>query len=201
VKKYSDTADTYLHPETGILKNKLDIQSAGLLERAEKAATSLRQEELSRNPLQGNFDLAHLQAIHKKLFGDVYDWAGEIRTVDISKGQSRFAYYGFIEKEFKKLTTSLAGEKNLIGLPPKSFCSRVAHYMGEMNVIHPFREGNGRALRVFVGQLAQVGGYEIKWEGLTQQEMLQASIAAYQGSSDYLAQLIKDNIVELSGAA
>jgi len=201
VKKYSDAADIYTDPDTGILKNKLGIKSATRLERAEVAAVSVRQEELLENPIKGHFDLAHLQAIHKKLFGDVYDWAGEIRTVDISKGQSRFAHYGFIEKEFKKLTTSLSGEKNLIGLPPKPFCSRAAHYMGEMKAIHPFREGNGRALRVLVGQLAQVAGYEIKWEGMTQQEMLQASIAAYQGSSDYLTQLIKDNIVELSGAA
>jgi len=197
VKKYSDTADIYIDPDTGTLKNKLGIKSVARLERAEVAAVSVRQEELLENPVQGNFDFAHLQAIHKKLFGDVYDWAGEIRAVDISKGQSRFAHYGFIEKEFKKLTASLNNENNLRNLPPEQFCARVAHYMGEMNVIHPFREGNGRALRVLVGQLAQEAGYEIKWEGITQQEMLQASIAAYQGSSDYLAKLISDNIVEL----
>jgi len=195
VKKYSDSADSYTDPASGILRNKLGISSAKRLERAEMAASALREEELQRHPVQGTFDLPHLQAIHKRLFSDIYDWAGKIRTVNLSKGSTRFANYSFIEKEFERLAASLASENNLRGLSPAPFSSRTAHYMGEMNIIHPFREGNGRSLRVFIGQLAKEAGYKIQWEGMTQKDMLQAVIAAYQGSSNLLARLVQQNLV------
>ncbi len=88
--KYSD-ADAYIDPETGVLKNKLGLTTDTSLEEAEASVAFLRALELEQHPIKGNFDLTHLQAIHKKLFGDIYEWAGQIRTVDISKGNTRFA--------------------------------------------------------------------------------------------------------------
>lgn len=197
MRKYSDSTDAYTDPQTGVLKNKLGLTTEKDLERAETAASALRSHELARNPIARNFDLPHLKAIHEKLFSDIYEWAGQLRTVDMSKGDTRFAHYGFIEKEAQKLIGQLNQEQDLRGLSADKFSQRVGHYMGELNVIHPFREGNGRSLREYMGQLANEAGYEIKWEGISREDMTQASIEAYQESSDRLAQLIRDNLVDL----
>jgi len=196
VRKYSDNADAYTDPKTGILKNKLGLTTEKKLERVEAEISALRSQELAHSPIAGNFDLSHLKAIHKKLFSDVYPWAGQIRTVDISKGDSRFAHHGRIEAEAKKLTDQLNREQNLRGLSAERFSQRAGYYMGELNVIHPFREGNGRTLREYIGQIAKEAGYEIRWGGIDRKDMTQASIEAYQGSSERMARLIRENLVD-----
>jgi len=198
VQKYSDGVDAYTDPKTGVLKNKLGLTTEKDLERAEVSAASLRANELDTNPIAGDFDLPHLKAIHQRLFGDVYQWAGKTRTVDISKGETRFAHHGRIEAEAKKLTDQLKHEQYLRGLSADEFSQRAGHYMGELNVIHPFREGNGRSLRVYIGQIAKQAGYEIKWENIDRKDMTQASIEAYHGSSERIARLIRENLVDRS---
>jgi fido (protein-threonine AMPylation protein) len=93
--KYSGH-DHYLDPASGVLKNRLGIADPAALEQAEAALVATRSYELSQSSLQGAFDLAHLQAIHRYLFGDLYEWAGELRTVDISKGDHLFAHHAHI---------------------------------------------------------------------------------------------------------
>jgi cell filamentation protein len=88
--------DHYLDPASGVLKNRLGITDAAVLERAEAALVATRSYELSQTPLKGRFDLTHLQAIHRYLFGDLYEWAGQLRTVDISKGSQPFAHHAHI---------------------------------------------------------------------------------------------------------
>lgn len=73
--------DHYLDPDTGVLKNKLGIENEDELKEAEAASVGWRSFQLSEKPIQGRFDLDHLKAIHKHLFGDVYEWAGELRTL------------------------------------------------------------------------------------------------------------------------
>jgi cell filamentation protein len=92
--------------------------------------------------------MSALRAIHFHIFQDIYCWAGELRTVDISKGSTRFANISRIEPEADKLFRLLEQENHLIGLPREQFLTRLAHYYGELNVIHPFRDGNGRAQRL-----------------------------------------------------
>jgi cell filamentation protein len=142
------------------------------------------------------FNLAHMQRIHKHLFGDVYEWAGEIRDVDISKGNTRFANCRYIASEAEKLSSQLAGENFLSGLPIRKFADRAGYYMGEWNVLHPFREGNGRTLREFTGQLANQAGYELSWTGITQQQMTEASIQAFRGDASMMADLLFDGLSE-----
>ncbi len=95
--------------------------------------------ELALHPIAGNFDLAHLQAIHKHLFGDVYEWAGELRTVDIAKGHSYFAHYAYLESSATPIFAQLTKEHFLAGLDVTAFSERAAYYLGEMNALHPFR--------------------------------------------------------------
>src|SRR5436305_10700282 len=96
MSRYSDS-DPYIDRDTGVLTNRLGIVDESTLEQVEADLVAVRSYELSLNPVSGRFDLAHLQAIHRYLFGDVYEWAGELRTVDISKGSSRFAHHAHIE--------------------------------------------------------------------------------------------------------
>ena len=186
--------DHYLDPASGVLKNRLGINDAATLELAEAALAATRSYQLSRKPLKGEFDLAHLQAIHRCLFGDVYEWAGELRTVDISKGSQLFAHHPHIARAAAQIFKQLAEEKHLAGLDPTAFSIRAAHYLAELNALHPFREGNGRAQREFVSHLAHAAGYYLVWEDIKPPDLLQASIESFQGDPSKLAGLIIENL-------
>lgn len=155
----SEWRDPYLIPGTDTLRNKLGFVDAGKLREAEYDFTVNRADDLVKNPIRGDFDLAHLQRIHGYLFQDVYDWAGELRTVDIAKGGARFAHAGFLEAVFNGIHRELAAENFLRGLDKEQFVERFSYFYGEINAAHPFREGNGRSTREFMGQLAEQAGY------------------------------------------
>ena len=165
MEKYSSN-DDYLDAKTGVMKNKLGFDNQADLEAFEGGLVAVRTSQLAEIPLENRdktFDLPHMQRIHKHLFGDIYEWAGDLRTIDISKGTTRFANWTFIEREAEKLSIQLASENFLQGLDRKEFAERAGYYLGEWNVLHPFREGNGRTLREFIGQLAYQAGYFINW--------------------------------------
>lgn len=82
-------------------------------------------------------------------FQDLYDWAGQLRTVDISKGSTRFCNVQRIEPEASKLLAKMAMANYFVGLPRNQLIESLADFYNELNVIHPFREGNGRVSRLF----------------------------------------------------
>jgi cell filamentation protein len=184
--------DPYLDPPFGVLKNRLGITDAGVLEQAEAALVAIRSFELSLAPLKGRFDFAHLQAIHRYLFGDLYEWAGQIRTIDISKGGHLFAHHAHIASAAESIFKQLVKEEGLVGLDRAAFSNRAAHYLGELNALHPFREGNGRAQREFVSHLAHAAGYYIAWENVQQAAMLKASIESFKGNTAKLAAILRE---------
>lgn len=189
MSKY-DGADSYVYPGTEVLRNKADIRDQVALDAFEADATAVRMQELVEQPIQGKFDLAHLCAIHAHLFQDVYVWAGELRTVDISRGESRFANFGLIRDYLGKVLQGLPAENYLSGLPPDKFISRIAYYMAEINAVHPFREGNGRVQRAFCGQLADQAGYFIDFEAVSQSEIYAVMAASFRGNLDLLNELL-----------
>ena len=193
MSRYSDN-DPYLDPATGVLVNRLGIADDATLKQTEAAFVATRSYELSRTPLSGQFDLAHLQAIHRYLFGDVYEWAGQLRTVDISKGDNRFAHHSHIALAAVPIFKKLAEENYLAGLAPAAFSDRAAYYFGELNALHPFREGNGRAQREFISHLAQANRYYIAWENVAPQNMLEAAIESFTGDAIKLTALIRENL-------
>ena len=142
-----DADDTYCYPGSDVLRNKAELTDANELDAYEGELSTLRSLEILEKPIEGQFDLAHLQKIHLALFQDIYDWAGEIRTVDISRGNSRFANVRFIESAAHEIFNRLARENWLKHLDPNALSERLAHYLSEINALHPFREGNGRAGR------------------------------------------------------
>jgi cell filamentation protein len=154
------SADPYLDPTSGALLNKLGVPDARLLAQIEAETAFLRDAELKRTILPGRFDLAHLRAFHRRLFGDVYPWAGEIRTVDIGKS-TYFAHWRHIEPYAEHVLGVLKDEHHLAGVDREDFLDRFAHYFAEVNALHPFREGNGRTQRAFFRQLALHAGWRV----------------------------------------
>jgi cell filamentation protein len=193
--------DHYLDPETGVLKNKLGIKDEDELKEAEAASVGWRSFQLSEQPIQGSFDLNHLKAIHKHLFGDIYEWAGELRDIDLARGASYFANHLHIVGAAAPIFEKLAEEGCLKGLDAAAFSERAAYYLGEINALHPFREGNGRAQREFINHLAYKNGYVIEWKNISQEDMLQAAIASFHhGDNTKFAAFIRDNLRKLPAA-
>ncbi len=188
-----DSDDRDLYPGSDVLINLLGITDQAELDDAEATivlAVTLRigESPLPEPPEGPGF--SYLLAIHRALFGDIYAWAGTVREVDISKGGHRFANWRFVDQEGARLTADLARENWLAGLPADRFAERMAWYMGELNVLHPFRDGNGRTLREYVRYLADRAGHPLTWEGVPPDEMLAASIAAFRGDTAPLATLL-----------
>jgi len=187
---YSSTPDPYIDSETGVLKNLLGISSSKELENAEADITAAVIASLPDEPALGDFDLEHLKNIHWELFNSIYSWAGEIRTVEIAKESTRFANSDAIEQAAKTLFEELHSENLLKDLPRDQYVQRLAHYYSEINVLHPFREGNGRTQRVFFSQLVVVTGYRLAWERMDANENLRACIAAYEGDEKLLVAML-----------
>jgi len=156
-----DSNDPYTYPGTQVLRNKPDIRHEAALRKFEYEQATSRTEELHERPIAGKFDLDHLKSIHRHLFQDVYDWAGKARTVSISKDGDMFAVPSFIESQGRRLSAALAEEQHLKGLSKPQFVERMTDHYAEWNALHPFREGNGRSLREFFGQLTREAGYEL----------------------------------------
>jgi cell filamentation protein len=153
--------DPYVYPGTNVLRNKADIRDADALKAFEYERSNLRAREIREQPLPERFDLAQLKKLHTQLFQDVYEWAGKTREIDIAKGGSMFAKPEYVESEAKRMSAELARENNLRNVEKAQFVERLAHHYGDWNALHPFREGNGRATREFLGQIARGAGYEL----------------------------------------
>jgi cell filamentation protein len=180
----------YCYPNSHILKNKLNITNQHELEEAERAITSLKMSQAVSMGISGGFNFEHLKTIHKFLFEDIYDWAGQVRTVNISKG-NQFCRYDYIGKQAEILFDKLKAENYLKDC--KSIVEigkRLAYYLSEINVIHPFREGNGRTQRLFIELLAKNAGYEIDFMKITKDEMLEASARAYACDYELMESII-----------
>jgi len=185
---YDINNDPYIDPKTGVLRNLLDISNEGDLEYAEAQLTTIEISTLliENSSKLVNFDLSLLCKINKQLFNEIYDWAGKFRTIDMEKENTRFAHAPYIADQTKKLLDGLADEKYLANLDKEKFVDRLAHYYSELNVVHPFREGNGRTLRTFFSLLAAKGGWDIAWEIMDSNENIQACKAGYVGNEDPL---------------
>lgn len=164
----------YCYPNSNVLINRLNIRDQEKLYVLERKLTMLRLLELLDKPIDGNFNLKHLKDIHKYIFQDIYDWAGEIRTVNIAKG-TMFCNVRFITNQAEEIFSKLSDEKYLIGMNQEIFIKRVAYFFSEINALHPFREGNGRTQREFIRSLALKNGYLIHFDRTTSDEMLSAS--------------------------
>ena len=190
--------DPYVYPGTSCLRNRAGIRDSELLARFEANQATIITAQLELAPLPGRYDLEHLKAFHRRIFGDVYDWAGELRTVAIAKEHSLFALPEHIEAYLGRVFADLAEDHFLRGLPRPEFVERLTHYYAELNAVHPFREGNGRTLRAFLGQLARDAGYRIAWERIGGERNNRASAASLRGDNGPLQAMLDDFVGPLS---
>ena len=188
--------DPYVYEGTSVLRNLRDIRDREQLSRFESDMTSRRLAELKQSAEAGRFDPAHLRAIHHYIFQDVFEWAGKFRTVNISRSdQYYFAFWDRIEAALFDTLARLTKERHLAGLAPPAFSSRAGFFLGEINAVHPFRDGNGRTQREFIRQLAVRNGYPLNWQGVTREQMGAASKLSFQkGDNTALAELIESAI-------
>jgi cell filamentation protein len=181
--------DPYSDPVTGVPYNKLGLGTAAGLEAAEREITHAALILLDESPVSPSYDLPHLQEIHKRIFGDIYEWAGQIRTVAIAKG-AMFCLPQYIDSSAAVIFGELHDEDCLRGLRRDAFVGRLAHYLGEVNALHPFREGNGRAQRAFFGQLARDAGFTLAWQHLDPARNVEASAAIMRGDPEPMREML-----------
>jgi cell filamentation protein len=141
----SSGIDPHFDYEHGVLRNVPGLTDQAKLDRFEAAEAGEALVRLHAKPIKGAFDRVHLKEIHACIFQRIYPWVGEFRTVNMHRPASYpFAMVQFMERNLNITFAKLAEESHLKGLDTRSFASRAAHYLGELNSIHPFREGNGR---------------------------------------------------------
>lgn len=185
--KYGVGDDPYCYPGTDVLKNRLNLTDASELEQVEAEITALRAETLE--PQFERFDAARFRQIHRHLFQDIYEWAGEYRTVDISKGQTRFCTASRIEQELDRLFLQLEQAEWLCGLQLDDLIPRVADFYCEINIVHPFREGNGRAQRMLFEELIVNAGFDVDWVRIDTEDWMRANQAGFLGDLDPLLEI------------
>lgn len=173
--------DPYFDENIGDLRNLLNAKSPKELKELEPQIVFANELELESVLIPRTNDFAELLLIHKQLFKGVYDWAGQIRIVDIKKNNDDSDFFLIVSKindAASYVFTGLAKEKYLQGLPKEGFIKRLAYFYDQLNYIHPFREGNGRAQRVFWSRNAKDAGYEIDWSLIVGDENDEASRVA-----------------------
>lgn len=172
--------DPYLDPFWQILRNKVHARTAAELAASETELVLVRSMQLTENPIEGRYDLPHVQAIHRHLFQDVYPFAGELRTVNLRKADDVDGWFVPADQLAAAAAVTfgqLKQDKFLRGRPREEFVSGLAEHLAAVNHLHAFREGNGRTQRVFFSQLSARAGYLLHWERVSAEENIAASRA------------------------
>lgn len=180
---YDAADDPACYPGTGVLRNLPGLHDAEELEAFEVEAVGFRSLQ---PPPPGDFDPAHYRALHRHLFQDVYEWAGEYRTIRIAKGGNWFCYPEYIEHEMKKQFALLATPPFLPGIDVDAFVAAVANFLGELNAIHPFRDGNGRTQLYFARLLGLRANHPFRSEAVERDAFLLAMIESFHGRPEAL---------------
>ena len=201
--------DGYLMPGIGdaVLHNRWKVTEPEVLSALEREVTVLAAMELADQPVEPTFDRFHLAELHRRLFGDVYEWAGTMRdeicvlsdgtsigpVERLEKGGTVFAPAGAIDDRLAGLRPAVEKALNCDGAD--AFAVAAAAVLGELNAIHPFREGNGRVQRYFVEEIARETGFEVDFGVVDPPRNIGASEAAIHGDLEPLAALMRDAVV------
>ena len=193
---YESKNSVYCYKGTNVLVNKMNIKDPIALKNYETSVIGLKLMALSKQGITGKFDVSHFVSIHKFLFEDIYPFAGLFRTENIAKDCFQFAEWEYIENELTRLLSELKSENFLANLTKEKFAERLAYYWAELNVLHPFREGNGRTQRIFISQLIRYAGYEIDFSNINTDDLMSATIQAANGVDVYLKEIFADAITD-----
>jgi cell filamentation protein len=184
--------DPYVYLNTTTLRNRFGIVDQEALDKVERLYAIQRSR---RGVPSGSSDLSHLRAIHRHLFQDIYDWAGELRTVEISKGGSQFQFRQYIPTGMADVHRRLARAGFLRRLPLGEFAREAGVIVGDINYIHPFREGNGRTQTQYLEQLAAQAGHQLDFRRVDPVMWIEASKASHATDYALMAEAIRKAIV------
>ena len=191
----SGEQDPYCYPGTDLLRNKADLKTHAALERFERMMV---RERMAQAPLDFGISDAGYKAIHRYLFQDVYDWAGQTRTAtrwNIAKDGAEFTPAPFVSVLLKRQFQIINAEQNLRALSADDFADRAADHACQLNALHPFREGNGRTLRFFLKVLAHQAGHGFDLRRIEPKLWLEGSAIGLQtGETELLRQSIRPAI-------
>lgn len=185
------------YENTACLINKLDIRDEKVLSSIEAKISLAKIAMLSEHPINGNFDFDHYKAIHKFIFEDLYNWAGQKRTVNISKKGTDFVNAQDIDEMSDKIFSRLKNLNYFQNQDFETFVENIVDFYCTTNMLHPFREGNGRTQRVFLQQLIRKNGYEINFSDFDSDLLMIATIQAANGIRDNLIDLFRENINQI----
>jgi cell filamentation protein len=152
-------ATDFTIPGTSVFRNKLGITDPAALMRAATESTAFRLVELQATPVRGGFDATHLQTIHRHIFQDLYDWAGELRTIDAGNVPA-----SHIEKSLNSVLDRLSRENHLKGLSAEEWTHSASAYLYDLGAIQPFFAGNEIALNEFAVELARKNNLSLQWD-------------------------------------
>ncbi len=172
----SDGSDPYLYPGTDVLKNLRGIRNEEQLGAFETLNTAARAYELVREPTEGNVDKAHLKAIHRYLFQDIFAWAGTFRTTMLRKSEhlgllpTWLTPPHFLDHEAERIFAGLHRARLLRGHTRTEFARLAAKLLADIK-LHPFREGNGRTQRIFVAEAGRRAGHTLHFDVVSRERM------------------------------
>ncbi|MBN2657360.1 MAG: cell filamentation protein Fic [Calditrichaeota bacterium] len=186
--KYGTDNDPYCYPGSTTLINKLGIKDSRLLEEAEKEISFLNAREIDYS--QPPYNLDYWCSIHKKLFSDIFEWAGRLRTVNITKLETQFCNPLYIQQESERLFSQLSLHNYFEDFDRDELISNSAELYTELNLIHPFREGNGRSQRILFIHLFANCGYDIDWRHISTEDWLHANQAGVEMNYSPMIQIL-----------
>ena len=179
---------------TTCLVNKLGIRDEKRLSEVEAQITFAKAVMLEETPIGNDFGFEHFKKIHEFLLCDLYEWAGQVRTVDISKKRTKFLDAASIESIGLKCFAKVK-DGYFENLSFDEFVKRIAEFYNDVNYIHPFREGNGRTQRIYFTQLIRHYGYDINFADVDTDELMIATIQASSGVMDFLVEFFENSII------
>lgn len=189
--------EKYCYPDSNVLINKFGIRNFEDLHIKEYEIAVEATVKNTFFPINGDFDLKHLQSIHKSLFEEIYGWAGKIRTVDIAKS-NLFCRVQFLDSYAKDIFDRLKCDRFLIGMGREKAVIKLAEYIGDINALHPFREGNGRTQRQFISYLAQATGFKLDMRKTTPDKMMEASLKSFNMDFRGFEEIFKEILIPIS---
>lgn len=182
------------YPDTSVLINKLGIKNQELLNLAETRIVTAMNIKAEKTVIFENVDFEFYKNLHKQLFGDLYEWAGTVRNINISKKGTVFCNADDLEKTGELKFQRLAELNYLKKLNKSTFLDELSELYHDLNMLHPFREGNGRTLRLFITLLVRNAGYNLNFSECDSDLLMIATIKAAQGDLNLLRKVFAELI-------
>lgn len=192
---YNSINSKYTYKGTDVLKNKLNIQDEELLKEYETRLVAFKIATINSVKLPQGYTPERLKFIHKYLFDEIFYFAGEYRQENITKDNFRFSEFEYIEDNIQRIFNNIKIEE-MKKLSFDKFVKHISYIMTELNVLHPFREGNGRTIRELVREICFDCGYAIDWYEINHDDILRVAKLAILDETEQI-KMLKRSIKKL----